>query len=217
MNSPVTIDQTVDNHRRSTSIDVLEEIHDLAINISIYERDTSKLGAEIADLMRNEVTWKYSGSIDMILDSINRDLSENQYPLIRQDIRHLLEAFKNTTQTDNFKILLASINNNMCRKFHTDVNDLRLLCTYTGPGTLWLTDDNINRANLGHRGDNSTIVINEEDIRQVPTGAVAILKGAVYPQKKSHAVVHRSPTIEESGEKRLLLRIDTNKMLNQWP
>ena len=45
------------------------------------------------------------------------------------------------------------------------------------------------------------------------TGAVAVLKGAIYPQKNTNAVVHRSPAIEETSEKRLLLRIDTNDFL----
>ena len=49
---------------------------------------------------------------------------------------------------------------------------------------------------------------------QVPENGVVLLKGALYPKAGTRAIVHRSPTIEESGEKRLLLRIDTNDNLN---
>ncbi|MGK0427956.1 MAG: hypothetical protein ACJAUR_002072 [Ulvibacter sp.] len=41
-----------------------------------------------------------------------------------------------------------------------------------------------------------------------------MLKGAIYLSEGTKAVVHRSPTIEESVETRLLLRIDTNEFLN---
>ena len=45
-------------------------------------------------------------------------------------------------------------------------------------------------------------------------GDIVILKGALYPESK--AIIHRSPTIEETGKKRLLLRIDTNESVNFW-
>ncbi|MEL6124115.1 MAG: DUF1826 domain-containing protein, partial [Bacteroidota bacterium] len=114
------------------------------------------------------------------------------------------------------RLLLASVNTNMCRRFHTDINDVRLLCTYTGPGTLWLTNDNINRRALDSYDGNESIVMDPERIQQVPEGAIALLKGAMYPHHQTKAIVHRSPTIEESGEKRLLLRIDTNATTKVW-
>jgi len=129
------------------------------------------------------------------------------------DIETLLSIFNRITQAQSFRLLLATINTNMCRRFHTDVNDLRMLCTYSGPGTLWLTEDNVNREALETCKDNECIVKDESKIQQAPTGSVVILKGAIYPQQGTKAIVHRSPTIEESGEKRLLLRIDTNEFL----
>ena len=95
----------------------------------------------------------------------------------------------------------------MCRKFHTDVNDLRMLCTYVGQGTLWLPDEAVKNEEYRTRRDE--IVIDEDLIQQALTGDVLILKGALYPE--ANAVIHRSPTIEETNERRLLLRIDTCK------
>ena len=100
----------------------------------------------------------------------------------------------------------------MCRKFHTDINDLRLLCTYIGPGTLWLPDEAVDLKALQKGGDEQALVVDEQQIQQVSTGDVVILKGALYPE--ANPILHRSPSIEESGEKRLLLRIDTNEFLN---
>ena len=82
----------------------------------------------------------------------------------------------------------------MCRKFHADYNQLRLLCTYLSQGTLWLTD-NLQKD-----------ILLKDDIQQLDTGDVAILKGELCPNAKP--VFHGSPEIESSNEKRLLLRVD---------
>jgi hypothetical protein len=94
------------------------------------------------------------------------------------------------------------------------MNDLRLLCTYNGPGTVWLSDSNVNRNALETYGDNETIVKDNSQINYAKTGSVVLLKGAIFPIKGTKAIVHRSPTIEESGLSRLLLRIDANDFLN---
>ena len=102
----------------------------------------------------------------------------------------------------------------MCRRFHTDLNYIRMLCTYSGPGTLWLSENNLNREALNDLESNNSIVVNNDLINQVRTGSVAILKGGLYPRKGTKAIVHRSPNIQESQQKRLLLRIDTDELFN---
>lgn len=131
--------------------------------------------------------------------------------MLYKDIECLLHLFKKISASENLSVLLETVNTNMCRRFHTDVNDLRLLCTYSGQGTLWLTEDNVNRNALDNSGNNEAIVIEENNIQQVETGDVVILKGSKYIQNDTKAVVHRSPSIENNKEKRLLLRIDTNE------
>ena len=89
-----------------------------------------------------------------------------------------------------------------------------MLCTYSGPGTLWLSEKNLNREALDYLKSNNSIVVNDDFINQVSTGSVAILKGGLYPRKGTKAIVHRSPNSQESQQKRLLLRIDTNELFN---
>lgn len=192
---------------------VLESIHQHDINIAIYERDTTSLKKEIEQLIQKEIVFKSQGSINKIIADLKNEIGEKEFQLITKDIKALLEQFSNVTKGNEFLVLLKIVNSNMCRKFHTDINDIRMLCTYSGPGTLWLTDDNINHRNLGL---NQSIVIDEEKIQQVQTGAVALLKGALYPKDRTKSVVHRSPSIEENGNLRLILRIDTNENLNLW-
>jgi len=188
--------------------EVLKNIHQNDINIAIYHRDVSVLEKEIDSLLTRDIQLDSCGNIDTILNEVSKVIEQEEYQLILQDIRNLLELFKETTNAKRFRLLLATINSNMCRKFHMDVNDLRMLCTYSGPGTLWLTEDNVDRKALEAYRDNQSIVIDDNHIQQVETGSVLMLKGTIYPKEGTKGAVHRSPTIEESGERRLLLRID---------
>lgn len=208
-------DLNIDEHWKIGSTPkTLKEIKKSKFNIVLYERDTTALTNEINQLLEEKVHLNLGGEIDAILDIIRKELSLNKYELIHQDIENLLLHFSEITGAKKFKLLLKTITSNMCLKFHTDINDLRLLCTYSGPGTLWLTNDNINQMALKENSRHEYIVLQNNQIKQAKTGAVVILKGALFPQKNNSAVLHRSPPIEKQKEKRLLLRIDTNNTLN---
>jgi hypothetical protein len=190
----------------------LHQIHSSEINIAIYNREITSLSKEIECALNQSIEVRVCGDIDIVVLAIQKEL--NLFTLLQKDIISLLHLFKEISKASSFRLLLATVNTNMCRKFHTDINDLRLLCTYSGPGTLWLKDDNVNRKALDTCGDNECIVLNETEIQEAKTGSVVILKGALYPNEVTKAIVHRSPTIQETGKSRLLLRIDTNEFLN---
>jgi len=191
---------------------VLHQIHSNEVNIATYNREIDILSNEIDTALNQSIEIRVNGNIDTILQTIEIELKE--FTQLKSDIILLLHLFKDITKANSFRVVLETVNTNMCRKFHTDINDLRMLCTYSGPGTLWLEDDNLNRKALDTCGDNECIVLDETKIHQAKTGSVVILKGAIYPIEGTKAIVHRSPTIEETGERRLLLRIDTNEFLN---
>ena len=192
----------------------LQKIHQKHINISIYDRDITHLSDEVKSLLARNAEIRISGDLNSILKQISSELNSNDFSLILNDIKGLLLQFEELSGAKSFRLLLSTVNTNMCSRFHTDMNDLRLLCTYSGPGTVWLSENNINRDALETYGDNETIVKDESQINYAKTGSVVLLKGAVYPLKGTKAVVHRSPTIEETGMSRLLLRIDANDFLN---
>ncbi|GAB1856508.1 hypothetical protein MHTCC0001_13430 [Flavobacteriaceae bacterium MHTCC 0001] len=197
-----------------TTPEILKNIHQNDVNITVYNRNTSTLTNEVNKLLKQDIKLKLSGNVKSIINEIAKALNPDEYPMLLQDIEQLLCLFKNITNAGSFRLLLATINTNMCKRFHSDNNDLRMLCTYSGPGTLWLTEDNINRQALNTFKNNTSIVIDEHKIQQAKTGAVVTLKGAKYPKAKTKGAVHRSPTIEASKEKRVLLRIDNNEFSN---
>lgn len=208
--------QRLENGLIGTDPSVLNRIHEADVNIVVLNRDLSGLTTEINQLLADNVEIRSSGPASEIVTYLRETLGDERFGGVIADIEELLKLFGRAASTDAFRLLLATVENNMCRRFHTDVNDVRLLCTYAGPGTLWLTDDNVDRRALDGYDGNEHIVRNEDKIQRAATGAVVLLKGVIYPQEQTNAVVHRSPTIEESGQKRLLLRIDTNATVNFW-
>jgi hypothetical protein len=188
---------------------VFQDIHLIAKNIAIYQRDINVLKAELGRFGEYTIECRASGSTEDILSILDAYFEDQgiECPLLLNDIAGLLSLFEKTTGAFSSRLLLTTVSTNMCRKFHSDINDLRLLCTYIGPGTLWLPDEAI----LHSAGKGQEVMVDETQAQQARTGDAVILKGALYPD--ANPILHRSPTIEEQGEKRLLLRIDTNEML----
>ncbi len=194
--------------------EALQDIHLERKSIAIYQRDTATLEEQLRPLVTDSIECRASGTVEDITASLATYFNK-EYPQYRfwlEDILMILDTFKEVTKVRTFRVLLATVKSNMCRKFHTDINTLRLLCTYVGPGTLWLPDEAANHNACFGRGNNQDIVKDESMIQQVGTGDIVILKGALYPEGRP--ILHRSPTIEGTGENRLLLRIDTNENLN---
>ncbi len=209
---PSNIMQTISttkNWEIGTTPIVLHDIHQHYVNIVVYQRDIISLVDEVSSLLKQDIVFEASGGADVIFNKMTKTVNLDRCPNFLQDISMLLQLFREVTHRDSFRLLIETIQNDMCRKFHTDVNDLRMLCTYSGPGTLWVTKENIHPKGLRDSRNVHSLPPRASDVRQLETGDVAILKGAIYPNV-NNAVVHRSPTIEKTGERRLLLRIDTN-------
>lgn len=193
---------------------VLQDIHLKSKNIAIYRRDIESLKKDLIQVANHALECRASGTATEILSILkgffNKDFPECK--ALSEDISEVLRLFVRTTQAKSFRLLLTTVSTNMCSRFHTDINDLRLLCTYIGPGTLWLPDEAIDHEASHVRGKKQELVIDEQQIQQASTGDIVILKGALFPE--ANPILHQSPTIEKTGGKRLLLRIDTDEFLN---
>ena len=192
------------------TIEVLHNIKSVDKNIAIFERSVSSLENEIIELLLANVKIMANGLIDDINDQLQAQLFKFHCSGIVDDITKFLQHFKTISGEMLFNVSLNVIDTDMCRKFHTDVKSLRLLCTYTGAGTLWLPEIAANRNAL--QTGKSNVVKDQNLIQQTQAGDVLILKGVIYPG--AQAIIHRSPSIEESSGKRLLLRIDINEGFN---
>ncbi len=198
----------------SDNMEALQDIRLKSKNIAIYERNIDHIKNGLEKIMDQEIKCRASGSKEEILEILTKyfDLNLPEYNIVLEDVSSLLTLFEKVIKASSYRLLLATVSANMCRKFHTDLNDLRMLCTYVGPGTIWVPDEIVDCQSLRAKRGDAELDIEERHIQQVSTGEVVILKGALY--EEANPILHRSPTIEENGERRLLLRIDTNETSN---
>lgn len=194
-------------------LDILNEIHHKDVSITVFQRDVHHLNKEVMRLLNQSLTFKANGASEDILKKLKAELNQTgEFQNFVSDVQILLQVFKKLCGSDSNRMSITTISNDMCRKFHADMNELRLLCTYAGPGTQWVPNEYVNRSALNRLSENEEIITDVKKIRQASEGDVVILKGALYPELGTKAAIHRSPPIEALNEKRLLLRIDTMQL-----
>lgn len=132
---------------------------------------------------------------------------------ILSDLLLLLPMFRSFTGELAVVARLESMHGQSCPKFHTDHVGLRLLCTYSGPGTEWVADPDVDRTALSKavpdsHTANQSLMRGADSIRSVPPTWVALLKGERWPGNRGKGVLHRSPPLL-AGQARLVLQLDT--------
>lgn len=129
------------------------------------------------------------------------------------DVVALAARFCDLLGTKSLRASLATVETNKCRKFHTDYKTLRLVCTYAGPGTEWVDDRHADRSAMGSEDTcidsaNTRIVRHGASIQRARAGDVVVLKGGLFAGNEGRGAVHRSPPIEHTGERRIVLTFD---------
>lgn len=110
---------------------------------------------------------------------------------IRRDITALSERFAALMHVKHVRLRLETVVTNACRKIHADNTDVRLICTYAGPGTEYLADPS-----------------RPDRLERLEAGWVGLFKGRTFAAGHEPAY-HRSPPIAGTGIRRLLVVIDT--------
>ncbi|WP_282603698.1 DUF1826 domain-containing protein [Paracoccus sp. PARArs4] len=108
------------------------------------------------------------------------------------DIAECARVFGATMGTAWLRLRLDVIATDACRRFHADRVTARLVCTYRGTGTQYGLAD----------GDEP------QHVATVPAGSPFVMRGTLWPPLPDRGLRHRSPSIQGSGETRLLLVLD---------
>lgn len=125
----------------------------------------------------------------------------------RADLKQLAGLYFPLTGGRKVTLRLETINNDGCRRFHTDRTNLRMLCTYRGPGTEWLMDEQVDR-NAEAAGAPNDEILRYGEPSQLDTFWVGILKGTAFPGNSAGGLVHRSPRISGMEQVRVLFCLD---------
>ncbi|MDC9724721.1 MAG: DUF1826 domain-containing protein [Gammaproteobacteria bacterium] len=201
-----------DSDDRTIFTDIYQEQN----NIAIWRRDLPlNLQNYIAEFLAKGRTLQASINVtaENAQASIDELLGDTQAsnPL-SADIAELVDMYCYLFDLKQVGLRLTTLDRAMCPRFHVDKVPCRLVTSYLGQATEWLSHQDVDRTKLG-AGNNglsdeqSGIYQHPSDIQQLTTGDVALIKGERWEGNEGAGLVHRSPALS-NGERRLLLTLD---------
>lgn len=155
--------------------------------------------------------------IDVIDLDLCKLLKSVSLPIARdflaEDVASILRDFAALIDQRHLQASLSVQTTDGCYKFHTDFVAVRLLCTYVGPGTEWVSNEDVRRENL-RRTDvdfqtaNRSVLRRLDAVNHCSAGDLLLLKGEMFEGNRGMGAVHRSPPIVERNLRRLVLKVD---------
>lgn len=208
----------IEHYQYVSEVSALNIIKDEGVNIAICQRPEVDGAGQFIKLLAESNFSSFNMALNIVdfPDLFDEHFKVYQsvthgYHLLKNDINQLIALFGEICESNSVKVFFGKVETDMCKRFHVDMYELRMLCTYTGFGTHWLTNDNINYQALDNFKLDDDIALREYDIRKLEPKDVAIIKGALSASQVG-ALVHKSPAIEQLRQKRILLRVDCNSL-----
>lgn len=194
--------------------DLLRRILEPGVNLSLWQRPApGQIAGELETLDASDLPdLRCTTSPDSFADDVcallrERSLDPSRFAHWRRDLARLAALYFAVSPGRSVTLRLETTGDDGCRRFHVDRTRLRLLCTYRGPGTEWLSDAQVDRAAQASGAPNDGMVRFGAPSRFEPFW-VGILKGDAYPGNAGHGLVHRSPAIAGTGQTRVLFCLD---------
>lgn len=195
--------------------EILRQIHDPDVNLCLWQRQPqTAIARELSLLQASDLPdVRCRTSLATFDDDVSALLQKQGLdPLAfknwRNDLRWLAEIYFSASEGREVVMRLVTTDGDDCRRYHVDRTNLRLLCTYRGPGTEWLTNAQVDRKAQVNGAPNERI-IRFGVPSQFEAFWVGILKGDAYPGNAGQGLVHRSPSITDSGQTRVLFCLDS--------
>jgi hypothetical protein len=208
-----TLRQPSPSSSRASFADLLQE----GANILSVERTLEASVAEAMDDVAQGEVFEHSATLDSRRPKLDALLEPIANPIARrfleQDIAWLAESYGALLERRHLHGQLAVVAHDACRKLHVDNVTIRLLCTYAGPGTQWVPNEDVVRENLARidvdlEEANRSVLRHADAVRQCKAGDVLLLKGEAFRRNRGFGAVHRSPPIAARDLRRLVFKID---------
>lgn len=202
-------------HAYLTSVEGLACIRDPALDVVVVRRTLppsieSLLDAAVA---ARPVRCLFEGSASALdADALIGDaFAPLARDFLEEDVMSLALAYAHAARKHHIRLSLQTVEDDACRKFHADYVDVRMVCTYSGPGTEVLDEPGLRRSEM-ENADPFTVanpkIRGTSALFRATAGDVVVLKGRTYPGNAQRGGVHRSPPIESTASRRLVLKID---------
>lgn len=194
--------------------DALTSIMDNHINLSVWQRTLEQSLEQDIALALSDVQWRdvrLACQPKQIPDELAR-LWRDNFPSLRADISLLCDMFECLFDASFIALRMVKLTRAMCPRFHVDKIPCRLVTTYTGAGTEWLRESDIERQFLGRGAKgkpdvSSGLIKPTAQVQQISPGHVALLKGDAWPNNEGRGIVHRSPSCDTSSP-RMVMTLD---------
>ena len=193
---------------------ILTRILEPEINLVVWQQQAQP--SPFVDALL-ALPWKLNLKACVPLKTLNASLAEDLPDLpdrmnFVDQVAELCDMFACLFDLEQVGLRLQVLDQPMCPRFHVDRVPCRLTATFSGPGTQWLTNAQVNRDFLGpqHPAEDQLegqLFAQGTGIQQLKAGEVGLMKGALWEGKENLGLVHRSPSLE-AGHKRLLLTLD---------
>ncbi len=201
-------------------LEKLCRVRQAGVNLAIWPRSPNPDCTAAIDAL---LIVPHPAGLDIVPRAIT-DLQEGIFSLVggccdersaralADDIWLLVRLFCEIADISSARVRVERIEDNGCQLFHADSLRIRMLCTYAGPGTEWLTEDNVRFDQLGLQGRsveeaNRAIVVNEGRIQRVQPWHVAVFTGS--QRGDALPLVHRSGPVRSKADHRIRLCIDS--------
>lgn len=201
--------------QQSSDATIFADIYEEETNIAIWQRELAgSLKNSVAAFLESNPDFQKAMTVAPldVVASLNKFLGTPNQSELSESIAELVDMFCCLFELKRAGLRLVVLDSAMCPKFHVDRVPCRLVSTYQGEATEWLPHHLVDRTKLGHGSkgqadDKSGLYHNQDDIQQLSTGDVALLKGEIWQGNENAGLVHRSPALAKE-EKRLLLTLD---------
>ncbi len=147
-----------------------------------------------------------AAAVDSLLDQALRGFLRS--PAIagdpwRTDLQLLLALARDIAPQAALRMCIETRACGVDERLHVDHVALRLICTYRGQGTQWLPESAFDRRALA----GSDCAPDGSALQEIPSGAVAVMKGNRFPDQPGQGLLHRSPSASVAAP-RVLAMVD---------
>jgi len=181
----------------STAAGTLAAVKDADCSLAIWQRSFLHDWSALLDGDPSDI--RFSAPRDDVASRLMPSLANHGFGAkhlhraLVDDVDLLAGKFCSVMAIAQVDLRLEVVTTDSCRKFHADYVVARLITSYVGPGTQWLTRADAERVRSGEK---------PRRINQLETGDVGMFKGKLASDSPA---IHRSPPIASASGPRLLL------------
>ena len=180
---------------------VFERIFSDTVTVCIWNRQPDPILTNYLHESAGSENWERRAHVDVaapqfeeLLNGFKADVGRVRWVT---ELAALVDLFATLTDARTVGLRVIATDRATCPRFHSDQVGLRLLCSWLGAGTEWLTEDDVIREPAVHEDRSTRFAAGPVRpggvVRQMRPFAVGVFKGDVWPKNQGRGAVHRSP------------------------